>query len=293
MVCLTGALFLVVVLHTPCGADNRKTASDSDISGLVESDRDDLGIYLLAPDSYEEAVGKGARVVNLVHHDTFFTLWVPAGYPEMTNRRVLVTAHGHTGNAYLELLHDWAFARQYGFAVVGLQWWTGVKEQHFDARQVYAFMDVALRYMAYRYGHQIGKAAFRGWSFGSEISYEVTYWDRHLETNYLALTISHDGGMRPDPSEMGIGKEFTSRLYAGLYGEDPFAGSRFYLYSGEEPQITYMAHTARVLSARGGQIVRLVLEDGAGHAGFFKPPETFHRDAIKWFLFLTESPPGN
>jgi len=143
-------------------------------------------------------------------------------------------------------------------------------------------MDVALRYMKYKYHAQLDKSALRGWSLGSEISYEVTYLDRASGNNRLALTISHDGGMRPNPDDMSVGKEFTRNLYDGVYGDDAFEGAHFYLYSGAEPQIGYMRNTAQVITAFGGVVERLVLDEGAGHDGFYRHPSTTKR---RWISF--------
>ena len=154
------------------------------------------------------------------------------------------------------------------------------------AQQFYAIMDVALRYMEYKYHAQLDKCALRGWSLGSEISYEVTYLDKISGNPRLALTISHDGGMMPDPDNMSVGREFTQNLYDGVYGADAFADTHFYLYSGAEPQIGYMRNTAEVISNFEGVVERLVLDEGAGHDGFYRHPQ-YHEDALSIFFGLT------
>ncbi len=257
-----------------------------DVTQLVETDDDILGISELVPGPYADAMAAGARVVNLEPMSTFFVIWVPEGYEEMEDRRVMVIAHGHTGNAYREMGLELGFPGEPDYAIVTIQWWTGVEEVMYSAQQFYEFMDVALRYMAYKYGAQLDKCAYRGWSLGSEISFEVTYLDRISDTNYLALTISHDGGMMPDTENMSVGKEFTQNLYDGVYGDDAFEGKHFYLYAGAEPQIGYMSNTEQVLTSFGGVVERLIADEGAGHDGFYLHPQ-YHEEALEIFFQLT------
>ena len=157
----------------------------------------------------------------------------------------------------------------------------------YSGQQFYDFMDVALRYMACKYKTQLDKCALCGWSMGSEISYEVTYLDRVRGANRLALTISHDGGMMPDPENMSVGKEFTRNLYNGVYGDDAFADKHYYLYAGTEPQIGYMRNTSQVITHFGGTVERLILDEGAGHDGFCRHPK-YHEDALDIFFRLTQ-----
>ena len=159
-------------------------------------------------------------------------------------------------------------------------------ETMFTAEQFYEFMDIALRYMEYKYDAQINKCIYRGWSMGSEISYQVTYLDRYYDKNRIVLTISHDGGMMIDPSDMSVGKEFTTNLYAGVYGESPFAGTRFYLYAGSPAQVNYMINTKEVITNFGGEVVQLIKEPDAGHDGFYRHPQ-YHIEAIEMFIALT------
>ncbi|NOZ07090.1 MAG: hypothetical protein GXP41_12190 [Chloroflexi bacterium] len=257
-----------------------------DVSQLVETDDDILGISDVEPGPYADVMAAGARVVNLEPMNTFFVLWVPEGYENMAARRVMVIAHGHGGTAYREVGLELDFAREHGYAIVAIQWWTGEGDVMYSAQQFYEFMDVALRYMEYKYHTQLDKCALRGWSLGSEISYEVTYLDKTSGNHRLALTISHDGGMMPDPDNMSVGKEFVRNLYDGVYGDKAFAGTHFYLYSGLEPQIGYMRNTAQVITSFGGVVERLVTDEGAGHDGFYRHPQ-YHEEALAIFFQLT------
>ncbi len=274
----------------PAGQPSDQTSAPEppaslDAAQLTESETDFLGVYRLAPQPYTDAIEAGARVVNLEPMDTFF-VWVPDGYETMPVRRVMVIAHGHGGNAYREMANELEFAREHGYAVTAIQWGEAEGERMFSAQQFYQFMDTALRYMADKYDAQIDKTAYRGWSLGSEISFEVTYLDKINSSNYLALTISHDGGLKPDPAEMSVGREFTRGLYDGVYGDDAFADAHFYLYAGEEKQIANMKNTEQVITSLGGVVERLVEDSGAGHDGFYRHPQ-YHEDALELFFRLT------
>ena len=256
-----------------------------DVTQLVETDTDILGIYRDDTNVYNKVIAAGARVVNLEPMHTFFVLWVPDGYQDMATRRVMVIAHGHTGSSYFQTATELEFAQKYGYAIVAIQWWTGEGEQMYSGEQVYAFVNAALQYMASKYNAQLDKCAYRGWSQGSGISYQIAYLDRVNGTNYFQLIISHDGGMMPDPSQMSVGKAFTTDLYNGVYGDDAFAGKHFYLYAGEETQAEYMRNTAEVIPRYGGIVERYVEDIGAGHGGFFEHPQ-YHEEAIEIFFRL-------
>ncbi len=257
-----------------------------DVTQLTETDADILGIYQTDLKTYNAVISAGARVVNLDEMGTFFIVWVPDGYEDMATRRVMVIAHGHTGNAYFQTETELEFARKYGYAIVAIQWWTGEGEKMYSGEQFYEFMNTALQYMAYRYNAQLDKCAYRGWSMGAEISYQMAYLDRVNGTDYLKLIISHDGGMMPDPSEMSVGREFVTNLYNGVYGQDALAGTHFYLYAGEEPQAGYMRNTAEVIPRYGGVVERYVEDIGAGHGGFFEHPQ-YHEEALQIFFQMT------
>ncbi len=276
--------------QSPAGENPTEQASPPggqiDVTQLTETDTDILGIAQNDQKVYNEDLEAGAKIVNLEPMHTFFLLWVPEGYEQMSTRRVVVVAHGHTGSSYFQMAQEIPFARKYGYAVVAIQWWTGVGEQMYSGEQVYAFIDTALRYMATKYDAQVDKCAYRGWSQGSGISYQIAYLDRVNGTNYFQLIISHDGGMMPDPSQMSVGREFVTNLYNGVYGDDAFEGKHFYLYAGEEEQAGYMRNTEEVIPRYGGIVERYVEDIGAGHAGFFVHPQ-YHEEALQIFIQRT------
>ncbi|MFQ6102430.1 MAG: hypothetical protein ACE5OS_14555 [Anaerolineae bacterium] len=229
------------------------------VSELVETDDDILGMYKDDTNAYNDVIAAGAKIVNLEPMHTFFVVWVPDGYEDMATRRVMVLAHGHTGSSYFQMAQELEFARKYGYAVVAIQWWTGVGEQMYSAEQVYAFINTALQYMAYKYNAQLDKCACRGWSLGSEISFQLAYLDR-------------------------VNGAFTTDLYNGVYGDDAFEGRHFCLYAGKS-QAKIMHHTAEVIPKFGGVVEQLVEDLEAGHDGFFVHPQ-YHEEAIEIFLRL-------
>ncbi len=271
--------------QSPAEGAPASTGGEIDVAGLTETDTDLMGIYKTVPRPYDDFIQAGGRVVNLEPMGTFFVLWVPDGYESMATRRVMVIAHGHGGNGYRELDNELEFARKYGYAIVAIQWGNSDGTKMYSGAQFYEFMDTALQYMAYKYNTQVDKCAYRGWSLGSEISFEVTYLDKTKGTNYLALIIAHDGGIRPDVETMSVGKDFARDLYAGVYGDRPFEGAHFYLYAGNDEQIAHMKNTEQVLTAFGGVVEQLVLDEGAGHDGFYRHPQ-YHEEALQIFFRL-------
>jgi len=273
------------VSQFPEGSTAASDSGEIDVLQLTETDTDFLGVYQIVPQPYSDFIKAGGRVVNLEPMETFFALWVPDGYESMPSRRVMVIAHGHGGNAYRELNNELEFARKYGYAIVAIQWGEAEGERMFSGQQFYAFMNAALRYMEHAYNAQLDKCAYRGWSQGSGISYEVTYLDRINGTDYLRLTISHDGGMMLDASEMSVGREFVTNLYDGVYGLDAFEGKHFYLYAGEPGQAKYMRNTAEVITNLGGVVEQLIEDVNAGHDGFYRHPQ-YHEEALDIFFRL-------
>ncbi len=286
IVCMVGMLWFAGCSKSK---DTPTNSSDEiDVTQLVETNDDIFGVSDQEPQPYADVMEDGCRVVNMEAMSTFFVLWVPDGYDTLENRRVVVVAHGHGGNAYREMGLEMPFAQEHNYAVVTIQWGeVGGDEKMFSGEQFYEFMDVALRYMEYKYKAQLNKCAYRGWSLGSEISFEVTYLDRINGKNRLALTISHDGGMMADPVSMSVGEEFVTNLYNGVYGDKPFEGTHFYLYAGEKEQIGNMRNTQEVITAHAGVVERLVEDENAGHDGFYIHPQ-YHEEAIGIFFNLTK-----
>lgn len=257
-----------------------------DISKLRETETDFLGLYKQSP-NYAPMMEAGARIVNLEDRGTFFLVWVPDGYSQLTHKRVMVAVHGSEGTAYAEAQDELVMAREYGYAIVGVQWWLGHDEAYLEPSEVYDIIDIALRYMKFKYGSELNKVAYEGFSRGSSISYEVTFWDRKRHTKYFALTISHSGGMPPEAPT-----PFFQRLLAGDYGAAPFAHTHFFMYCGlkdEEwgpEQCRYMHNAKEIIERYGAKIERFIEDPEGAHGGYHGTPE-YHRAAIRIFIKLT------
>ncbi len=260
----------------------------TDLGNLHETTTDLLGIYQWSP-NYQAAIEAGARVVNLVNLGTFFVLWVPGDYAQRPARRVIVTMHGSKGNAYAPIERELEMAPKYGYAIVAVQWWKGQSppNEYFTSLEMYNLIGLALRYMQDRYGTDVHKAAYVGFSMGSARSYEVTYWDRALGTHYFALTVSHSGGVPlKDPPP------FFHRLQNGEFGPTPFAGTHFFMYCGLQDeewgteQCAQMRNAERIVRQYGATIERFIEDPEGTHAGYYSNPE-YHEAGVQTFIRLT------
>lgn len=258
-----------------------------DVSKLVEEDNDILGLYPKPRTLDYRFIGEGARVVNLEEMDTFFVVWVPEGYTDMADRRVVVLLHGSGYTAYHEARIEGRKAINYGYeyAIVSIQWrvrdsvYLEDDNDYLKAEEVYDVIDVALRYMEYRYGSELDKVALRGFSRGAKISYEVTFHDRDRGNDYFALTIASAGGLPQTNSS-----EFSENLQAGEYGPAPLARTRFFMYCGMQDGDTcdQMQSTKDILEQYGATVERFIEDPDAKHECY-----TFIPEAIDLFSELT------
>ncbi len=261
-------------------------ACADDLSALHETERDHLGLHRTSR-NWQWATDHGARVVDLQDAGTFFLVWVPEGYAELPVRRVLVALHGTKGTAYAEFQDEYELARKNRYAVVAVQWYLPASREYLSPRRVYELADLALDYMSVRHGAQPEKAALVGFSRGSAISYEVTFWDRHEGTNHFVLTVAHSGGIPEDHPT-----PFCRRLIDGEHGERPLAGARFFLYAGARDEewggemCEQIRYAARVVESRGASIERTILDPEGTHAGYRRTP-SYHEDAMRRFLEAT------
>jgi hypothetical protein len=231
----------------------------------------------------------GAKVVNLDSMGTFFLVWVPQGYAQLADRRVVVAVHGSDGTAYAESQDELANALKYRYAIIGIQWWLGRPEAYLTPQQVYQVIDLALRYANQLYGADLKKTCYEGFSRGSAISYEVTFWDRYCETNYFALTVSHSGGIPPEQPT-----PFFNDLVSGKYGLGPFSGTSFFMYCGlkdeewKTKQYDFMSYTRDIIEKYGARIIKFVADPDGGHRGFHLTP-AYSEAAMRIFIDSTAS----
>ena len=293
-------LMAVFVIFISCGKnavnDNGEDDdNDSNEYSLFEEvDTDYIGIWTISP-HYDSVMSAGAKVINLVDDSSFFVLWVPENYSELSEKRVMIAMHGTAGKAYEEARWEIAMGSEYGYAVIAIQWeypyFSGDSLDsvwYFDNDKVYHLIDTALGYMEYKYGADLQKVAYEGFSRGSAISYEVTYLDKSSGNNYFALTISHSGGIPFDSYP-----QFIDDLLAGEYGTSAFSGKNFFLYCGMEDDhgedttmCAQMENAYNIITEYGANVVEFIEDSDGEHNGYHADEEN-HRAAVEWFIELT------
>lgn len=284
--CSGGGGGVATTTNTGTGATT-STATAIDVTKLTETTADSLGSYTHDSSSYNTMISAGAKVVNVSQLNTWFLVWLPSDYSSQTVRRVMIATHGTGGTAYAEAKDELSWAQANHYAVLAPQWWMSATDSYLDPAAVYQVIDAGMRYLIWKYGAQQGKAAYEGFSRGSSISYEVTYWDKAGGANYIAFTISHSGGMpanQPTP--------FFTKVTQGAYGATPFSGAHFYMYCGmldEEwgtQMCQYMNDARTLIEPRGATIERFIQDASGGHAGY-KTLSDYHQVAVQKFLALT------
>ena len=189
---------------------------------------------------------------------------------------------GRTGRAELD------HAIEHGYALVAAQWWRGGgPDDYFSPLETYSLVALALRYMTEAYGADPSRTALVAFSTAAARSYEITYWDRALGTDYFALTISHAGGI---PTEHPM--PFVTRLLAGEFGETPFAGARFFMYCGMKDEAwgpescARMRNAEQIVTDYGGLVERFIEDPEGTRRGYRLNPE-WHEAGVETFLRLT------
>lgn len=274
----------------PTGTGTGTTTSTSttiDVTTLTETTTDSLGSYTHDSSSYNTMMSAGAKIVNVSQLNTWFLIWVPSDYSSQAVRRVMIAAHGTGGTAYAESKDELSWAQANHYAVLAPQWWMSATDSYLDPAAVYQVIDTGMRYLIWKYGAQQGKAAYEGFSRGSSISYEVTYWDKANGANYIAFTISHSGGMPANQLT-----PFFTRVTQGAYGATPFSGTHFYMYCGmmdEEwgTQMCQNMNDARTLIEPRGATIERFIQDAMGGHGGYKTLSDYHQVAVQKFLALT------
>lgn len=268
---------------------------------LPETTTDYLGYYQLQghTSAYQTVITQnGGKVVNLQADTSFFVLWVPANYATLKDKRAMLCIHGTAGTGYDEVRDELANAKANGFALVAIQWayFTAPTERYFSEDKVYRLIDTALKHMKAKYGVETNKTAYRGFSRGGLISYEVAYLDRAKGTNYFALTLALSGGQSPSFTPGKYDRTaFMDKLERGEYGAKPFLGASFFLYCGlkdeqwDTLQAKYMRHTDSTVRKYGANVARLVIDPDGKHAGF-QASAGYQASALQYFFALTSAP---
>lgn len=263
------------------------TATPLIYQALPEVSSDYLG-YSAASPGYSQLSGRNVKVVNLPEEDSFFAFYIPS---VVQKNRVMIVVHGTDGTPYEELKDEVAYADQYGYVVLGIQWLNKGSGAYATPKSVYRIIGKALDHLKRTTGNDLSRVAYVGFSRGSAISYEVAW--RDLQSRKLFdLTVSHSGGIgsqmvvAPPLDDPGV---FYNALISGTLGSAPMSGSRFFLYCGEldeqfGAQMCQNVNNAKTLIERnGGSVVRLIDDPVGKHAGY-RVNASYHTAGVQAFI---------
>ncbi|MBS4097136.1 MAG: hypothetical protein KGZ83_09930 [Sulfuricella sp.] len=289
------------------GADLSLAFSSSGISGtqsgavysatqafkpaLVETSQDYLGVYKTST-NYAQVASQGMKVINLPDEESYAVYWQPSS---MQQGRVMVAVHGTDGTPYAELKDEIEFGTKYGYAVLGILWQNQRTKSYYSATQVYRIIHKALQHVKERYGNDLSRVAYVGFSRGSAVSYETTYLDR-MGYRYFDLTISHSGGIPTSlavaPTSSSDPDLFFSNLTYGRLGSNPLAGTKFFLYCGEKDEqwgtemCKQFDNANSLIQKNGGTVVEFIRDADGTHAGY-RANSAYHEKGVSQFISAT------
>lgn len=256
------------------------------LNNLKEENTDYMGFYKKSRE-YNMLMKEKIKIVNLPEQNSFFAIWLSRDFNDQSTKRTLIAIHGSDGTVYPEIKDELEFAKKYKYAIVAIQWWLGKKDKYLEPKKVYEIIEIAVKYMNQKYNCSLNKNAYIGFSRGSVIGYEVTFWDKYKENNYLALTINHSGHMPPN-----LLTPFFQKLINGEYGSNAFSGKNFFVFCGlkdeewQDRQCHFMRFTKKIVEKFGGKIVGDIADPEGKHLGLRLNKE-YHERAIKKFIELT------
>lgn len=281
---ITGSLAL-------SGNSSSFTATHLFSPALIETSQDYLGYYKTSP-NYSQVLASGAKVVNLPEEESYAVFWQPS---QIRQGRIMLAVHGTEGTPYAEVKDEIDFGTRYGYAVLGVQWHNQATDHYYSATQLYRIIHKALQYVKERYGLDLQRIAYVGFSRGSAVSYETAYLDRK-GYQYFDLMISHSGGI-PVNSVAVQGENngpgvFFYNLVNSRLGSQPLLGSNFFLYCGEKDEEWGSTMCEQVDYARtqieknGGTVVEFIRDANGAHGGY-RLNESYHERGVNQFLSLT------
>lgn len=223
---------------------------------------------------WQDAKGKGARIVPTPDGKSFYLVWTPTG-KRMEDTPVIVGIHGHGSWAVNEFSVWHPFLEQTGYSLVALQWWFGGGEStsdYYDTESMSRLLDEIL----VKEKVTPGKAMLHGFSRGSTQTYGLTALDRKRPEPYFAVSMANAGGAAKD-------YPMNRRMESGEWGEKPLLGSVWILYCGmQDPNpdrdgCPAMERTKAWISGLGGQVPLLIEDPNADHGGFHHNPSAVKR----------------
>ncbi len=286
---LLSALVLVLLLASCSNSTDVETTDTSDASANklsidpasalctqeVRSPHIPAGDVLnLAKDeeagSYKFVQDKDAEIISIDDDKSFVVWWQPEDFDVSTDT-VVVSLHGHGSWATRDFEVWYPQVSKNNYAYLGLQWWFGrslEKDGYYNDENIYELIGQVLEQKGVEPGHVI----FEGFSMGSARAYAVSLYDATCSPEpYFALSIANSGPWEDD-------YPLYSDILDGQYGENPFEGTHWILFCGEQdyndegihqgPVCDGMDHTQDVLTQLGGS-VELFLKDPNGDHGSF------------------------
>jgi hypothetical protein len=266
---------------------------------LPETTSDFLNVYKITGHvaAYQACTQAGAKVINFTADTSFATVWIPPNYATQAVKRVMVAIHGTKGSAYAAMNDEFTNAIANNYAITGIQWWQqGVTPMadgtYFNEDKIYRLIDTTLKHMKAKYGADLSRVGYSGFSRGSAASFLVMFYDRYYKTNYFALSVSASGGIPtpPNPPKPPLGEVLQKR-----YGAQPFLATSFFYYCGQKDEewganmCEQISYADSLIKANGGQTVRRISDPNGSHGGY-RTSAGYQASAVQWFLDLTSTP---
>ncbi len=266
---------------------------------LPETTSDFLNVYKITGHvaAYQACTQAGAKVINFTADTSFATVWVPSNYAAQIVKRVMVAIHGTKGSAYAAMNDEFVNAIANNYAIIGIQWWqqgsTPMADgTYFNEDKIYRLIDTTLKHMKAKYGADLSRVGYSGFSRGSAASFLVMFYDRYYKTNYFALSVSASGGIPtpPNPPKPPLGEVLQKR-----FGATPFLGTSFFYYCGQKDEewganmCEQISYADSLIKLNGGQTVRRISDPNGLHGGY-RTSLGYQASAAQWFLDLTSTP---
>lgn len=234
-----------------------------DVLNLVQSKEGD-------PIAYDFAIENGAELIPVDDDKSFAVWWEPENFDASTGT-VLVSLHGHASWSVKGFEVWYPQITERNIAFLGLQWWFGrslENEGYYEPDQIYRLIAEQLEAK----GITPGNVIFEGFSMGSARSYGVSLYDHLCDENYFGVNIANAGAWED-------GYPLYSEILTKQYGDQPFEGTSWILFCGEEDEnefattkVTHvcdgMENTKQRLEDMGANVV-LFIKDPTGDHGSF------------------------
>ena len=218
---------------------------------------------LESPDAYRAARDSGARIASTPDGRSFYVQSAGAA----RGGKTIVTFHGYLSTAF-DIFRAWTpEAQKRGLRVIAIQWRLGkTKNDSYSPAAMYAQARALLR----RAGVPAGDALLHGYSSAASRMYGVAALDRRAHV--FSLDVADAGGALK-------GFPRYREVFGAPSGRKTLAGTRWILFCGgrdPDPELTgcpVMRSTRAKIAARGGKIVRFIVDPRASHDGFLDNPK--------------------